>query len=148
MQRTLASVLLTTARRSSTSPPRPSLAREFGARFEGELDAEEVILQDGELKVTAFEVDHDPIRPAVGYRFDWKGRSVTFTGDTAMTPNLVENAKGSDILVSESLVPALVGMVQGQMKAAGNSRVAKIMADIPDYHISPVMRPRLQTKPA
>jgi ribonuclease Z len=28
-------------------------------------------------------------------------------------------------------------MAQQQMKAAGNDRAAKIMADIPDYHISP-----------
>jgi ribonuclease Z len=29
-------------------------------------------------------------------------------------------------------------MAQQQMNAAGNARAAKIMADIPDYHISPV----------
>lgn len=116
----------------------PLVAKEFGKNFKGELTAEEVILQDGDLKVTAFEVDHDPIRPAVGYRFDWKGRSVVISGDTAMAPNLTENAKGADVLVAESLSSALVGMAQRQMQAAGNPRVGKIMGDIPDYHISPV----------
>lgn len=116
----------------------PLVAKEFGKTFKGDLTAEEVILRDGDLTVTAFEVDHDPIRPAVGYRFDWKGRSVVLSGDTAMSANLTENAKGADVLVAESLVPNLVGMAQQQMKAAGNPRVAKIMGDIPDYHISPV----------
>ena len=63
------------------------------------------------LKVTAFEVNHDPIRPAVGYRFDWKGRSVVISGDTAYTQNLVENAKGADILVCESLAANLIAQI-------------------------------------
>lgn len=116
----------------------PLVAHEFGAGFKGALDQEEVILRDGDLTVTAFEVDHDPIRPAVGYRFDWKGRSVVFSGDSAQSANLTENAKGADILVAESLVPALVGMAQQQMKSQNNARAAKVMGDIPDYHISPV----------
>lgn len=56
------------------------MAHEFGAGFKGGLDQEEVIPQDGDLKVTASRSDHDPIRPAVGYRFDWKGRSVAYPG--------------------------------------------------------------------
>ena len=116
----------------------PLIAREFGAGFKGELTAEEVILRDGDLKVTAFEVDHDPIRPAVGYRFDWKGRSVVLSGDTAVSANLAENAKAADVLVSESLSPAMISLVQKQMAGGGNPRIAKIMGDIPDYHVSPV----------
>ena len=116
----------------------PLVAREFGKAFVGNLDAEEVILRDGDLTVTAFEVDHDPIRPAVGYRFDWKGRSVVLSGDTALSTNFTENARGADVLVTESLAPNLIGMAQQQMKAAGNARAAKIMGDIPDYHISPI----------
>lgn len=112
--------------------------KEFGKAFLGKLDAEEVILRDGDLTVTAFEVDHDPIRPAVGYRFDWKGRSVVMSGDTALSANFTANAKGADVLVAESLAPNLIGMAQQQMNVAGNARAAKIMADIPDYHISPV----------
>jgi ribonuclease Z len=116
----------------------PMDPREFGAKFAGKLTEEEVILEADGLKVTAFEVDHDPIRPAVGYRFDWKGRSVVISGDTALSPNLVENAKGADVLVSESLAANLIAIAQQNATAQGNPRVAKIMADIPDYHASPV----------
>ena len=116
----------------------PLVAREFGKAFVGNLSEEEVILRDGDLTVTAFEVDHDPIRPAVGYRFDWKGRSVVISGDTALSANFTENAKGADVLVTESLAGNLIGMAQQQLKAAGNERGAQIMGDIPDYHISPL----------
>lgn len=115
----------------------PLVAKEFGKGFIGNLDAEEVILRDGDLTVTAFEVDHDPIRPAVGYRFDWKGRSVVISGDTALSSNFTENATGADVLVTESLAGNLIAMGQQQMRAAGNERGAQVMGDIPDYHISP-----------
>ncbi|MDP3737031.1 MAG: MBL fold metallo-hydrolase [Hyphomonadaceae bacterium] len=116
----------------------PLVARRFGKKFTGKLTAEEVILNKDGLKITAFEVDHDPIRPAVGYRFDYKGRSVVVSGDTALSANFTENAKGADVLVSESLASNLVGMMGAALKAQGNTRFAKIMSDIPDYHISPI----------
>jgi ribonuclease Z len=121
----------------------PLQAREFGRSFKDELTAEEIILQDGDLKVTAFEVDHDPIRPAVGYRFDWRGRSVVISGDTAMSANLVENARNADVLVSESLAANLISMAQQTAASQGNPRIAKIMADIPDYHATPVDAARM-----
>jgi ribonuclease Z len=121
----------------------PLEAREFGKSFLGNLTAEEVILTDGDLKVTAFEVDHDPIRPAVGYRFDWQGRSVVVSGDTALSANLTENAKGADVLVSESLAPNMVGMAQQAATSQNNPRMAKIMADIPDYHATPIEAARM-----
>jgi ribonuclease Z len=118
-------------------------AREFGKSFLGNLDAEQVILTDGDLKVTAFEVDHDPIRPAVGYRFDWKGRSVVISGDTALSANLTENAKDADVLVSESLAPNMVAIAQQAATSQNNPRIAKVMGDIPDYHATPVEAARM-----
>ena len=97
----------------------PLVAHTFGKKFTGKLTAEEVILDKDGLKITAFEVDHDPIRPAVGYRFDYKGRSVVVSGDTALSANFTENAKGADVLVSESLAGNLVGMMEAAMKAQG-----------------------------
>ncbi len=34
------------------------------------------VLEENGLKITAFTVDHRPVAPAYGYRFDYKGRSV------------------------------------------------------------------------
>ena len=60
------------------------------------------------------------------------------SGDTALSANLVENARGADVLVSESLVPGLVAIAGQMMTTQGNPRIAKVMADIPDYHVTPV----------
>src|SRR5271154_5683521 len=38
------------------------------------------VLDENGLKVTAFTVDHTPVAPAYGYRFDYKGRSVVVSG--------------------------------------------------------------------
>jgi ribonuclease Z len=59
-----------------------------------------VYKQDG-VTITAFEVDHQPIKPAFGYRIDYLGHSVVLSGDTRLSENLVKWAKGADLLVHE-----------------------------------------------
>ena len=39
-------------------------------------DASVVVVDQDGVKITAFKVDHRPVVPAVGYRFDYKGRSL------------------------------------------------------------------------
>jgi len=89
------------------------------------------------VRITAFAVDHDPITPAFGYRVDFKGKSVTITGDTAFTPKLAVAAKGSDLLVSELLSPRMVNILANSAQKAGMVNRAKIFDDIQNYHISP-----------
>lgn len=96
-----------------------------------------IVLQSGGLTVTAFKVDHDPIKPAVGYRFDYKERSVCISGDAAKSANLIAVCKGADIIVHDALQPKLVQEMQAAFTAAGNSNTAKIFGDIQDYHASP-----------
>ena len=88
------------------------------------------------VRITAFAVDHDPIKPAFGYRVDWKGRSVTISGDTAFTPALAQAAKGTDLYVSELLSPRMVKILEDSARSAGNANRAKIFSDIQNYHIS------------
>ncbi len=59
-----------------------------------------VFEQDG-VRVTAFEVDHAPVKPAFGYRVDSGGRSVVLSGDTRPSENLVRHAQGVDVLIHE-----------------------------------------------
>ncbi len=96
-----------------------------------------VVLNDGGLKVTAFPVKHDPVIPAVGYRFDYQGRSVVISGDTAFSTSLVANAKGADLLIHEAQANHMVAKLQRAAAKAGNATTAKIFADIPSYHTSP-----------
>lgn len=110
-------------------------AQPFAAPAPGEAHT---VLEDGELAIRAFLVSHDPVRPAVGYRFDYRGRSVVISGDTVRSENLERFAQGVDLLVHEALAPQLVGVLTRAARAAGRDNLAKITIDILDYHASPV----------
>ncbi len=61
-----------------------------------------VIYDQGGVKVTAIEVDHgELLKPAFGFRVDYAGRSVTISGDTRFSENLLEKAKGTDLLIHQ-----------------------------------------------
>lgn len=126
-----------TAHHGPVIMPPPAASLKASAYALG-ADGTSVVYQDGDVKVTAFKVDHDPIRPAVGYRFDAGGRSVTITGDTAPTPMIAKMAKGSDLLVSEALSMRMMKDLQDAAKVAGNTRQAQLFSDVQDYHMDPV----------
>jgi ribonuclease Z len=92
------------------------------------------VLEEGGLTVTAFAVDHQPVEPAYGYRFDYRGRSVVVSGDTAKSPGLIAAARGADVLVHEVQANHLIAKIEQVAAKAGRDRVAKIMHDIPSYH--------------
>lgn len=72
---------------------------------EREIVGPGVVHEDDRVRVTAVLVDHPPVVPAFGYRFDTEDRSVVFSGDTTYSPNLVELARGADVLVHEAMYP-------------------------------------------
>ncbi|WP_426168388.1 MBL fold metallo-hydrolase [Sandarakinorhabdus sp. DWP1-3-1] len=96
-----------------------------------------VVLNADGVRITAFPVDHAPVQPAVGYRFDYKGRSVVISGDTAVSPSLVRAARGTDLLVHEALQPRLVKILTEALARTGQANTAQITRDILDYHASP-----------
>jgi ribonuclease Z len=97
-----------------------------------------VVWEGAGVRVLAFAVDHEPVRPAVGYRFEYGGRSLVVSGDTRRSANLAAQARGVDLLVHEALAPELVRRMSRAAAAAGRANLARIAADIPDYHTSPV----------
>lgn len=60
---------------------------------------EGVVFDKGGAKVTAFLVDHGPVKPAFGYRVDYRGRSIAMSGDTRISENLIRFTQGVDVLV-------------------------------------------------
>ena len=66
---------------------------------------EGVVYQHNGVQVTAFEVDHAPVKPAFGYRIDYAGRSVVLSGDTRVSENLIRHAQGADLLIHEVAAP-------------------------------------------
>ncbi len=73
-----------------------------------ELSRGGLLMEDENVKVTAALVDHPPMVPAFAYRFDAADRSIVISGDTRRSDNLVELARGADVLVHSALyLPAL-----------------------------------------
>lgn len=71
-----------------------------------EIDAKDitegVVYEKDGVKVTAFDVNHgEHIKPSLGYRVDYKDRSVVISGDTKYSENLIKHSKGVDLLVHE-----------------------------------------------
>jgi ribonuclease Z len=106
------------------------LPPDIGAMEARRMDAGTTVHFEG-LAVTSFPVNHDPVRPAVGYRFDYRGRSVVISGDTIITPDLVDAATGADLLLQDALSLLIVQTFE---RAAGGTRMEKIFLDIQDYH--------------
>jgi ribonuclease Z len=90
--------------------------------------SEGVVYDQGGVKVTTFEVDHAPVKPAFGYRIDYAGRSVVLSGDTRVSEKLVRYAQGADVLVHEVFAPETL-----QRAGVPADRAKKIV----DYHTTP-----------
>jgi len=112
-----------------------------------------VVFHEDGVKVTAFPVAHMPIDPATGrqgaldgatygFRVDYAGRSVAFSGDLRVGPTseLVTQGRGADVVVMEVQVPS-----------PGNSAEAQRANVSLSVHTSPeeagrafaLMRPRM-----
>ena len=95
------------------------------------------LIDEPDLKVIAFPVNHRPVDPAVGYLFVYKGRRVVVSGDTALSPRLEAVAQDADVLVHEGLAPNLVEMQRQAALRHGRTNLAAIFHDILSYHATP-----------
>ena len=101
----------------------------------------DVVWQDDELKVTSFAVAHPPIRPAVGYRVDYLGRSIVISGDSNASDSLFEAAQGADLLLHDALSRTLLDPMIETATALGLPVLPKIMEDVIDYHADTLSLP-------
>ena len=95
------------------------------------------VLQDGDLRIDAFLVDHAPIQPAVGYRIQYKGRTVVISGDTKKSASVQREAQGVDLLLHEALSEPLMAVLETGAAQAGRPQLKKIFNDILNYHTTP-----------
>ncbi len=103
-------------------------------------DKAAVVFRTPDLKVTAFLVDHRPVEPALGYRFDYKGRSVVISGDTLPSESLRRQAERVDLLLHEALQPDMLRVLNQAANRSGMSGreiLAKVTSDILTYHTFP-----------
>ena len=114
----------------------PAVAHEIALGAAADADAR--VFDRNGLKVTMFRVLHDPVTPAVGYRFEYKGNVVVVSGDTAKSESVLVHAKGADILIHEALNRDMMGRIAGIVSTHGNPRLGKMANDTLGYHTSPV----------
>lgn len=88
-----------------------------GAKINLHTVKEGIVYQDEDVRVTAFLVDHAPVEPAFGYRFDQIEKnsnstentrivaSIVISGDTHPNENLIRCAKNADVLIHEAYLP-------------------------------------------
>lgn len=103
-----------------------------------DADTVVTVLERGQLRVQAFRVDHSPVDPAYGYRVDYRGRSVVFSGDTIQQDILARVGEGADLMVHEALSPHMMLAVADGLEAAGDAQRAQIVRDTLSYHATPV----------
>lgn len=103
-----------------------------------EVSAAGSVVQDDNVKVTAALVEHPPVRPALAYRFDFRDRSIAFSGDTVPLEAVAQLAKGADVLVHEAMyVPAVETFVRKRIAAGFPVKFDTFMAHMKADH-SPV----------
>jgi ribonuclease Z len=114
------------------------LAREHVAITAREFSKDGVVYQAGDLSVVAFTVDHgDAIKPAYGYRIEYRGRAAVISGDTRYNANVLRYGAGADLLVHE------VAMAPPEL--LGHATIQRII----NHHTSPQEAGRVftQTRP-
>ena len=92
--------------------------------------------KDG-VKVTAFNVVHLPVKPACGYKFEYKGRCIVISGDTAYSESVTGQATGADVLIHDALSPRLVNLIHDNSALLADVTIEKITKDILTYHATP-----------
>jgi ribonuclease Z len=101
-----------------------------------DLMSSDVVYEAGDVQVIAFNVDHPPVIPAVGFRVNYKDRSVMITGDTIYSDSLIHHAMGADLMVSDSLNHKMSQMVADAGEDMDNN-LTSVTEDIQESHIKP-----------
>lgn len=66
-------------------------------------DSPAEVWRQGDVRVLAGQVRHEPVHPAVGYRVETPEGVVAITGDTLVCDEVAELAAGCDVLVYEAM---------------------------------------------
>lgn len=120
-----------------------------GAKVSVHIVREGVVYKDADVTVTAFAVNHGPVKPAFGYKFESGGKTVVISGDTTYTPNLVKFAQGADILVNEVFLPgtfthdrsSVASMLESYHTSAAQAGRTAAEAHVKQLVLTHVIRP-------
>lgn len=130
----------------NTLPPGGAGGKAFEFDLGRDPMAHKIILDKEGVKITAFNVAHAPVYPAVGYKFEYKGRSIVISGDTVYTENLVEQSQSVDLLICEAMNPEFVKILNRNADLTGSATIKKITEDILTYHLPPEQAAKIAAK--
>ena len=94
--------------------------------------SDELVMESGDMRVSALRNYHPPVAESYSLKFEFGGKKVVFSGDTAYFPPLAEFAAGADYLVHEVFYP---GAVAAMLKDRPNAPL--LGASIRSHHTSP-----------
>jgi ribonuclease Z len=94
----------------------------------------QTVWQSGDVTVTAIEVHHEPLVPAVAYRVDTPDGSMVISGDTEVCAEVESMSRGADVLVHEAMRAGLLRRAAQANPQAAGSNAAGIIA----YHADAV----------
>jgi ribonuclease Z len=92
-----------------------------GAKIDVHIVEEGTLYKDADITITAFNVDHRPVEPAFGYKFESEGKTIVISGDTAPSENLVKFARSANILVHEVYMPGFFNNARWVEESRGNT---------------------------
>ena len=110
----------------------------------------EKVYHDGGLKITAVALNHGPV-PAVGFRVDYKGYSIAYSGDTSTkTDNMIALSKNVDLLIYDTAITAdlppnpVFHLLHTTPARIGEVAAAAHARKVVLSHLTPVTAPRIQ----
>lgn len=96
----------------------------------------QTVYEEHGIRITAFEVDHSPVVPALGYRIEYRDTVVAISGDTSASEGLTNLAANADILVSDVMNKGFIEDTECALAALPPAtRGTAIFRDIRTYHI-------------
>ncbi len=113
-------------------PTAGASAKRFDAPADGSMLT---VFEDGGIVIKTFEVNHDPAKPAVGYRIEYGGKVLVISGDTIRVPALDAACQAADLLICDVMNHEVIFELEQVLLTAGERRNSKFMHDVPDYHI-------------
>lgn len=109
----------------------------FGISNEFEDLAKQIIYNQDGVKVTAFNVNHFPVTPSVGYAIEYQDKKVVISGDTQAHELVFKMAENADLLIHEVILNSILKTTVDILDQKSMTRNAQIITHIQDYHTPP-----------
>lgn len=102
-----------------------------------QADGSAVVLERDGLRVTAFSVGQIGTAVSVGYRFEYRGRTVVIAGHSRGHPNVIRFAAGADVLVHEATHHEMLAYGIEVMDGIGHDRSAYFTREMLAFYADP-----------